>query len=570
MATSRRTQIQAWSAEDLTYVAKEFAREQRDRKSARECAFRIGQRLDKILSAEGKYGKGLLKKFLDALLARKKVAIKEQTAYGYLHFCRGAGSIENARRLDVPQKYWEILGTDRWGDDIFSEGLVRWFREHPLLEADKGKNVQRIGKQRGGKPSPDKLASVLELLTAHRARLKAIDPDAETDMGKMATASPKKCGKGYQSQEIEMSEALPSAVAMFQHDLSLLAGEHVHSLPLTMSDMMAKRLGLGGGEGKYPVKLPDGVFFDMAPKPNEAEMSKEHTAEALARSRSRETAEIEIVQRAPVSAKKMLDEVLKHGDARKVLQSDWISPNTLDVVLTDPPYGKYVPWREATRVEHHSEGSAEANAQMVADVASIIIQRKLPKRRFVWLSFCPTVLIHVFAPPLLKVFAALKPMFQVLIWDKAIKPPSGGIQAYSTQCESILCFSFDRPLPATPPMSPIYIERQDQQDENWKPVRLIKRLIADYTYEQGRRGKPSGQIVLDPFCGKGGTGVASLFSGVDFRLMEIHKGQYADARIEITKAMNLIGRSKSLDVAWAEYLAREKQAKKGRGDKGSD
>ena len=363
-----------------------------------------------------------------------------------------------------------------------------------------------------------------------------------------------------------MSEALPSAVAMFQYDLSLLAGEHVHSLPLTMSGMMAKRLGLGGGEGKHPVKLPDGIFSDMAPKPNEAEMSKEHTAEALARSRGRETAEIEIVQRAPVSAIKMLDEVLKHGDARKVLQSDWISPNTLDVVLTDPPYGKYAPWREATRVEHHSEGSAEANAQMVADVASIIVQRKLPQKRFVWLSFCPTVLIHVFAPPLLKVFAALKPMFQVLIWDKAIKPPSGGIQAYSTQCESILCFSFDRPLPATPPMSPIYIERQDQQDENWKPVRLIKRLIADYTYEQGRMGRASGQVVLDPFCGKGGTGLAALFSGVDFRLIDSHKGQYSDARISLMKAMSLLDKAKRPDTAWAEYLALAKKNTKAKND----
>ena len=566
MATSSRTKMQAWSAKDLIYVAKEFAGEQRDRKSARECAFRIGQRLDRILSAEGRYGKGLLKKFLVALLTRKKVAIKEQTAYGYLHFYRGAGTIENARRLDVPQKYWEILGTDRWGDDIFSEGLVQWFREHPLLEADKGKNTQRIGKQRAGNPSPDKLSSVIDLLEAHRARLKAIDPDAETDMGRMATASPKKCGKGYQSQEIEMSEALPSALAMFQYDLSLLAGEHVRSLPLTMSDAMANRLGLGKGGDKYPVKIPAGIFSDMAPKPNETEMSREYTAEAIARSRGRETAEIEIVQGAPVSAKRMLNEVLKHGDARKVLRSDWISPNTLDVVLTDPPYGKYAPWREATRIEHNAEDTAEGNARMVADVASIIVQRKLHKPRFVWLSFCPTDLIHIFAPPLLKAFEPLKPMYQVLIWDKAVKPPSGGIQAFSTQCESILCFSFNRPLPATHPMSPIYIERQDQQDENWKPVRLIKRLIADYTYEQGRMGRASGQVVLDPFCGKGGTGLAALFSGVDFRLIDSHKGQYSDARISLMKAMSLLDKAKRPDTAWAEYLALAKKNTKAKND----
>ena len=134
MAKGELLKGKAWSVGDLDYVAREFAKEQQDRKAARKSAYRIGERLHKVLSTEGKYGKGLLKKFLSELKAKKRVSIQEQTAYGYLHLFRGAGSMENACNLEIPQKYWEVLGTDKWGDDIFSMGLVAWFREHPLLE----------------------------------------------------------------------------------------------------------------------------------------------------------------------------------------------------------------------------------------------------------------------------------------------------------------------------------------------------------------------------------------------------------------------------------------------------
>ena len=560
----------AWSIGDLDYVAKEFAKEQQDRKAARKRAYRIGQRLDKVLSAEGKYGKGLLKKFLVEIKAKKQVSIEEQTAYGYLHFYRGARSMENACNLEIPRKYWEVLGTDKWGDDVFSLGLVAWFREHPLLEDATAGQAERIGKRRNGKPSADKLASVIELLKSHRARLKAIDPDAETKMDKLYTGPLKEIGKGWKEGEIEVSVFMPYSLALFQYDLSLLAGEHVRSLPLIMSEQSAKDLRLGNSEHKLTVDAPGVGGFDRTLKPTENEMLREHSAHGLARSRYREAAEIEIVGNAPRPTKQKLDEILKYGDSRKILTGDWVSPGSLDMVLTDPPYGTYSPWRESSRVEHNSEGSAEKNAQMVAEVASIIVKRNLHKKRFVWLSFCPTDLIHVFAPPLIDAFGPLKPAYQVLIWDKAIKPPAGGIQAYSSQCESILCFSVGRALSAAQPMGPIYIQRQEQGDINWKPVRLLRRLIAEYTYEQGRRGQRSGQIVLDPFCGKGGAGVASLFSGVDFRLVDSHKGQYADARIELTKAMNLLGKSKSLDAAWVEYIAQAKQSKKNREAKGSD
>ena len=561
---NNRPTSKAWSNGDIEFVAKEYANEQLHRKSARECAFRIGQRLDKILSAEGKYGKGLLKKFLSELEAKKHVAIKEQTGYGYLHFYRGAGSIERARDLNVPRKYWEVLGTDRWGNDLFSKGLVPWFQRHPLLEdAEDG----QIGRQRDRKPSAEKLASVVELLEAYRNLLRIVEPDAEIDLKKIYDVPLKRERNGWRSGTAEISVAALQASAYFRSSLSLIAGEPVRAAPITMSPETAKQLGFVQGDEEARVKLMGKDVRDMSPMPTKTEMLRGHTAKGLARSIHRKAAEFEIVKGAPKPTMQRLEERVKHGDCRQILGGRWIAPDSIDMVLTDPPYGVYAPWRESTRVEHHSEGDAENNAEMVAKVASIIVKRKLNRQRFVWLSFCPTDLIHIFAPPLIKAFAPLKPMYQVLIWDKAIRPPSGGIQAFSSQCESILCFSLNRPLPATQPMSPIYVERQEQYDVHWKPPRLLKRLIADYTYEQGRGGRPSGQIVLDPFCGKGGTGIAALFSGVDFRLIDVHRDQYSDARIEVTKAMRLLEGQKSRETAWAKFLA---QAKKSAPDEGDE
>lgn len=560
---STQSRGKAWSNGDLDFVAKEYSKEQLRLKSARECAYRIGQRLDKILSAEGKYGKGLLKKFLGELEARKHVVIKEQTGYGYLHFYRGAGSIERARDLNVPRKYWEVLGTDRWGNDLFSVGLVRWFQCHPLLEDAES---DQFGKQKTRRPSAEKLASVIELLEAFRNFLRIVEPDAEIEIKNIFKGPFKPERKGWKSQEVHTSIAALQASAYFRSKLSLIAGEPVRSFPLTMSPMTAKQLGLVQGDEEAWVKLIDKDVRDMTPMPTKTEMLRGHTAKGLARSIHRKAAEFEIVKGAPKPTMHRLEERLKLGNCLQILDGNWIAPDSIDMVLTDPPYGIYAPWRESTRVEHHSEGDAEKNAKVVAEVASIIVKRKLNRQRFVWLSFCPTDLIHVFAPPLIKAFAPLKPMYQVLIWDKAIKPPSGGIQAFSSQCESILCFSLNRPLPATQPMSPIYVERQEQYDVHWKPPRLLKRLIADYTYEQSRGGRPSGQIVLDPFCGKGGTGIAALFSGVDFRLIDVHRDQYSDARIEVTKAMRLLEGQKSRETAWAKFLAQAKKSASGEGD----
>lgn len=552
----------AWSNGDIEFVAKEFAKEQLHRKSARECAFRIGQRLDKILSAEGKYGKGLLKKFLGELEAKKHVSIKEQTGYGYLHFYRGAGSLERARNLNVPRKYWEVLGTDRWGNDMFSLGLVHWFQRHPLLEDAEGDQSNQIGKQKDKKPSAEKLASVVELLEAYRNILRIIDPDAVVDLKTLFAGPVKQERNGWTSYKMKVPVAALQASAYFRSQLSLIAGEPVRAVPLSMSPMMAKQLGLVQSDEEAWVKLIDRDVRDLSPMPTKTEMLGGHTAKGLARSVHRKAAEFEIVKGAPKPTMQKLEERLKLGDCRQILGGKWISPGSIDMVLTDPPYGVYAPWRESTRVEHHSEGDADKDAAMVAEVASIIVRRKLNRQRFVWLSFCPTDLIHVFAPPLLRAFAPLKPMYQVLIWDKAIKPPSGGIQAFSSQCESILCFSLNRPLPVTQPMSPIYVERQEPYDVHWKPPRLLKRLISEYTYEQGRGGRSSGQIVLDPFCGKGGTGIAALFAGVDFRLIDVHRDQYSDARIEVAKAMGLLKGQKSRETAWVKFLAQAKKSSK--------
>lgn len=546
-----RTKVKSapWTREDIRYVANEHTLALADRKSARRRGFHIGQRLDRILTGGLKYGKNLLANFLKGVEQQEKVIIAVQTGYRYLNLYRGAGTVENAVNLDVPQKYWEVLGKDRWGDDIFSVGLVQWFREHLLMsDPELGKPGQR-------KPDPDKLSQVVELLNAHRERLKAIAPDAETDLNAMAVGGIKKEDQGFTSREARISIEVVDAVNQFQYDLSLVAGEPVRTLPLGVSPRRAKRLNVNVDDQGAWLDIAGTRHIDIATKPHDAEMLKRQTSKGLARSRSRQAAEIEIISSSSKEQLKNVKGMLAHGDSREILATEWIKQGSIDMVLTDPPYGEYDPWRERTRIHHQSEGDPEANAIMVAKVASKLLERKLHAKRFVWLSFCPLDLIHIFAPPLLNAFAPLRPTYQVLTWDKAIKPKVGGIVSYSPQAEGILCLSVNRPLPTATPMSPIYIERQEAWDDtNWKPVKLLRRLIEDYSYSAGRKGQFSGQTVLDPFCGRGGVGVAAMFSGINAKLIEVDDDQHGCAMNNITSAMKIIRRHGSSQVAWMKYM----------------
>lgn len=250
----------------------------------------------------------------------------------------------------------------------------------------------------------------------------------------------------------------------------------------------------------------------------------------------------------PVTAK------LIHGKSQDVLKTDAISRRMIDVVITDPPYGKevYAEWREDTRVEHDESKTTVECAELVGAVAKLLIKRELIKHRFVWMSFCPIDWVHVFLSPLLKAFKGLDYKHQILVWDKVSPGKVGGHRTFARQAEAIIYINIgDRPLhTVTIDGKPTELHRsilsyraesKAGKNEFWKPVELLKHLIRVTTGEQDSP-EANRQVVLDAFAGSGSTGVACLECNRDFRLIESHAGQYKSAFDNLVLAGKRVGK----------------------------
>lgn len=225
-----------------------------------------------------------------------------------------------------------------------------------------------------------------------------------------------------------------------------------------------------------------------------------------------------------------------HGNCEDVLKTDSFSKEMIDVVITDPPYGKYEAWRDKTKVVFDEIESPEKAADLVGSIAKILVEHELIKERFVWLSFCPVDFVHIFLPPLLDAFNGTSFIHQVLIWDKVSPGKVGGHQTFARRAEAILYVNVgDRPLCTTKvngrdaqlhsSLMKYKVDPKDGKNEFWKPVKLIEHLIR-VTTGSDKSEKANKQLILDPFAGKGTTGVACLNCHRDYRLIESHEGQF--------------------------------------------
>ena len=241
-----------------------------------------------------------------------------------------------------------------------------------------------------------------------------------------------------------------------------------------------------------------------------------------------------------------------HGRSDLLLKDNAIlAPRSVDVVLTDPPYSQavykfnYEPWH---KVDHDSPATPEDAAQLVGRVAKLLVDNAIFKEQFIWFSFFPTDLAHVFVPHILDAFSdkGLDVIHQVLSWDKGIGIKGGGHRHFRRDVESILYLNIgNRPLstkiagarcdPSTLLTFPTR-QKGAKQRGFWKPLALLEHLIRLATYDTGRK-EDAAQIILDPFGGSGSTAVAAINCQRDYRLIESHAGQFALASRNVADAL---------------------------------
>lgn len=223
-----------------------------------------------------------------------------------------------------------------------------------------------------------------------------------------------------------------------------------------------------------------------------------------------------------------------HGDSRAVLAG--LSAESVDLVLTDPPYG--VAWESGYRAtslgQLHGDGADDASRAVISDVLTQCVRLVGQSRH-----------LYVFGPDDVLDGQKVSETAQ-LVWDKGtmgtgnLAAPWGPAHEPITFCVSThrhagrsgkprlaarlrkgSVLSFNRPT------------GRKVRHPSEKPVPLLRELIESSSRQ--------GETVLDPFAGSGGTGVAALLSGRRAILVDSDPRWATLAAERVARAESLVG-----------------------------
>jgi len=279
------------------------------------------------------------------------------------------------------------------------------------------------------------------------------------------------------------------------------------------------------GATKSKVSLDIKLSGEMERNPSLRKLTK---TQALAHLKREEMSRIrrELAKRAIGEA---LESVV-HGDCRKVLPQ--LPSESIDLVLTDPPYG----------VDVHSilDGISEAMSKEKkfddsADAWKVVLEIRDELHRVMVAGshlymFCASENFKEIRDWYAEKFSVRR---QPIIWSKVY---GGKVQApdyqWGSAWEPILFASkgmraFRKDGYLTPSRSDVIVEGRvpsmNKEHETQKPVRILRDLI--------KISSDPNEIVLDPFGGSGSTGVAAIEAGRHPLIIEL-----LDSNVDLIKS----------------------------------
>lgn len=189
-----------------------------------------------------------------------------------------------------------------------------------------------------------------------------------------------------------------------------------------------------------------------------------------------------------------------HADARDILPQ--IADTSVDLVLTDPPYGIAY---ETNRIHKHQKmRKAVANDETLEVVAAVWPEamRLLRDNRH-WYAFASPKMIGDAG----RIFQAWK---QVLCWDKGDRGTVGDLECGFGEAWEAIFYGMKgrRPLAGSRPRTVIRFDWSASMDPvhpTVKPKAVIRKLIA--------WSASPGELILDPFMGSGTTVIAAKDCG---------------------------------------------------------
>ena len=514
--------------------------------AATEWAFRFGQKLwvDVLKERRGARNKGILLKYLKSVGFTKD----SKTAYRYMYLYRGARTLETIKASGLSRAYLTRVGQTLWTSSPLEMGYARQLVVRPIRMKTEVDTMRAL----------DEVCAVIETARASIKKLKSIKVDgwAPWDPGDLVNAHDEKdIAKKLRKHGSDAPIEKLHPIEEFRG--SLEDGAYGYSLsgnPDEIKKLIRIKAGLEQNVARLTgrhvhglwMQDPDGVYNVRTP----TDIGEKHSAKALNQQVQKEDEIEEILSAAAETDIQAVNRNLILGDALQVLKDRNLFPErSVDCVLTDPPYSDedYEPEREHTRVKHAAPATAVAAAELAASVALHILKNRINRTRFCWIQFCPLRRVHVCLPPLLDAFrkAGLEPKYQVLVWDKCVPARVGGCETFGSQAEAILHLNVGRPLPVKDEngsriFSPIFKVAQAKKGKEldpWKPAELLEQILWLAMYGDNKSERGSKQRVLDPFAGRGTTGIAAAKLGRLYTLIEIDKDQHKIAHANLLKAV---------------------------------
>lgn len=221
---------------------------------------------------------------------------------------------------------------------------------------------------------------------------------------------------------------------------------------------------------------------------------------------------------------------LINGDALKLLPE--IATASVDLIVTDPPYGKAIAMNRRKHKDKLCEVIAGDHDLETVRQAVPELFRVLKPNSAMFMFMSPTTMAQV-EPWLVGAGFKIK---NHIVWDKVAHGVGDLKGSFSSQWECLFLAVKGRPLLRGHRHSDIWryprIASQKMLHMNQKPVELLKRCIAEFSDEDN--------IVLDPFMGSGSTGVAALELNRQFIGVELDSQYYNVATERIGQLSDII------------------------------
>jgi site-specific DNA-methyltransferase (adenine-specific) len=182
-------------------------------------------------------------------------------------------------------------------------------------------------------------------------------------------------------------------------------------------------------------------------------------------------------------------------------------PESVDLVITDPPYG--MSFRSNYRKEKYEHIANDGSVEWVWELVSLLDRVMKPNTHLYW--FCSFHNVDIFKQALEKFFT----IKNILIWEKNNTGMGDLTGSYAPKYEMIIFAQKGRRLlHGSRDPDIVHCDRTGNKfHPTQKPVHLLEYLIA--------KSSEPGEIVLDPFLGSGSTAIASRDMGRKYIGIEI-------------------------------------------------